>query len=235
MKESEILNLAKSEPDWEEILKWIITEEGIDPWDIDIVELAEAFNEFIEKWDQFNFSMPARLIIVMTILLRIKVEILMWEDEGQSKDVDDVEIEELDIDVSDIPFMEAPKKRMPTRKVTMDELVSAFKKAFETKERRNERKRKARKRVKEAIKVNETDEEDIDQRIDKLYSRITGLLEEMKSGETTFSSLLPTWSREEIIRNFFPLLLLHQKGTIIAEQEEFFDEIKVILNEQSKN
>lgn len=229
MKEKEILELSKREPDWEQILNWIIAEEGLDPWDIDLIELANAFSDFVSEWTKFNFSLPARLVIVMAILLRIKVELLMWEDEGSSKET--VEIENLDIDVSDIPALEAPKKRRPTRKVTAEELVDAFKKAFETKERRKKRDRKARQRVEEAMPAENDD--NIEERIDDLYENISNILEEMKEGKTTFSSLLPNWNREEIVKSFFPLLRLNHEGKIKAGQEEYFDEIWVEMSDMN--
>jgi len=230
MKEEEILDLAKTEPNWEEVLRWIITEEGMDPWDIDIVELAKIFSELVREWDRFDFTVPARLIIIMGILLRLKVELLMWEDQHEEKE-EEFEAKDLDIDVSDVPHLQAPKKRKPTRKATAEELIKAFRKAFETKERREKRKRKAKKRVEETIPVDES--EDIEERIDKLYDRINSILKEMKEGKTKFSSLIPEWSREEIVRSFFPLLHLNQVGKVRARQEEFFDEIWVEAGEKN--
>lgn len=228
MKEKEIVDFAKTEPDWEEVLRWIVTEEGMDPWDVDIVELANVFSELVKKWDRFNFTVPARLIIIMGILLRLKVELLMWEDPGEKEE--EFEIKDLDIDVSDVPYLQAPKKRKPKRKATAEELIEAFRKAFETKERREKKKRRTRKRVKETMPLNES--EDIDERIDKLYGRITDILDEMKEGKTKFSSLIPEWNREEIVRSFFPLLHLNQDGKVRAEQEEFFEEIWVEAGER---
>lgn len=223
MKEKEILDFARNEPDWEETLNWIISEEGLDPWDIDLVELANAFSKFVSKWERFNFTVPARIIIIMAILLRIKVELLMWEDEGE--EAEEVELKELDIDVSDIPHLEAPKKRKPVRQVTAEELVDAFKKAFKTRERRKERKSNMRRRVEETMPIEE--EEAIEERIENLYQRIDGILEDMKEGRTTFSSLLPEWNRKEIIKSFFPLLRLTQDGRVRTRQEEYFEEIWV--------
>lgn len=230
MKEQEILDFARTEPNWDETLDWIISEEGIDPWDVDLVELANAFSEFVEKWQKFNFTVPARVVIVMAILLRIKVELLMWEEEEKNKEPVEIEIEDLDIDVSDIPHLEAPKKRKPVRKATADELIEAFKKAFETKDRREKRKSGKRRRVEEAMPI-DGQQEDIEERIDKLYSRIDNILENMKQGKTTFSDLLPEWNREEVVRNFSPLLSLNQEGRVVAEQEDYFKDIIIKLGD----
>ncbi|MFP4116869.1 MAG: segregation/condensation protein A [Candidatus Aenigmatarchaeota archaeon] len=230
MKEQEILDFARTEPNWEETLDWIISQEGIDPWDIDLVELANAFSKFVEKWQKFNFTVPARVVIVMAILLRIKVELLMWEEKEEKKEAEEVDIEELDIDVSDIPHLEAPKKRKPVRKATADELIEAFKKAFDTKERREKRKSRKEKRVKEAMPI-DGQKEDIEERIEKLYSKIDNILENMKEGKTTFSDLLPEWSREEVVRNFSPLLRLNQEGRVEAEQDDYFKDIVIRIGD----
>lgn len=233
MKEQEILKFARTEPNWEETLDWIISQEGIDPWDIDLVELADVFSEFVDKWQKFNFTVPARVVIVMAILLRIKVELLMWEEKEEEREPEEVDIEELDIDVSDIPHLEAPKKRKPVRKATADELIEAFKKAFDTKERREKRKSRKERRVKEAMPI-DGQSEDIEERIDKLYKRIDNILENMKEGETTFSDLLPEWNREEVVRNFSPLLRLNQEGRVEAEQEDYFKEIVVRIGDMDE-
>ncbi len=230
MKEQEILDFARTEPNWEETLDWIISEEGIDPWDVDLVELSNVFSKFVEKWQKFNFTVPARIVIVMAILLRIKVELLMWEEEEKEIEAKDIDIEELDIDVSDIPHLEAPKKRKPVRKATAEELIEAFRKAFETQDRRKKRKSGREKRVREAMPIDGT-QEDIEERIEKLYSRIDNILENMKEGKTTFSDLLPVWNREEVVKNFTPLLSLNQEGRVIANQEDYFKEIFVEMGD----
>ncbi len=229
MKEQEILDFASTEPNWEETLDWIISEEGIDPWDIDLIELSNAFSKFVSKWQKFNFTVPARIVIIMAILLRIKVELLMWEERDQKKP-NEVDIQELDIDVSDIPQLDAPKKRKPVRKATAEELIEAFRKAFETQERREKRKSRKERRVREAMPI-DGQTEDIEERIERLYRRVDGILENMKEGKTTFSDLLPEWNRVEIIKNFSPLLSLNQDGRIVAEQEECFDDILVKMGD----
>lgn len=230
MKEKEILEFARNEPDWEETLHWIISEEGIDPWDVDLVELATTFSDFVSKWKRFNFTVPARIIIIMAILLRIKVELLMWEDQGE--EVERVELRELDIDVSDIPELEAPAKRRPVRKVTAEELVDAFKKAFKTQERRRKRKSGVQRRVRETMPIQR--EEAIEKRIENLYQRIDQILTELKEGRTTFSELLPEWNRKEIVKSFFPLLRLSQDGRVKTEQEDYFEKIWIQLGEANE-
>ena len=224
MEEKDIVKMASVESNWEEVLEYIIHEEGMDPWDIDIVKLADALVDYIKKMEFLDFKVPSRIIIIAAILLRMKVVLLLEED--KEKEEDKKKEEEL-IDLSQVPDLETPIKRMPKRKVTLEELVIALEKAFRTKEIRETKRIRARRRVEELIE----DEEDIEERIEKLYRQIASILEELKSGEITFSKLVPKWERNEIVDKFLPLLHLSQEGKVSCEQKEFFKDIYIRLKE----
>ncbi|MCD6398357.1 MAG: segregation/condensation protein A [Candidatus Aenigmarchaeota archaeon] len=223
MKEKEILELVSKESSWEEVIEYIITEEGMKPWDIDIVELADVFAEYVAKMNDLDFKVPARIIIIAAIFLRMKVEILMFEEKEEEKK--DEKIEEK-IDLSKVPELETPIMRIPRRKVTLDELVVALKKAFRTKEIREEKKFRAKKRVEEIL---EEDNVDIEERINDLYESITGVLNKLKKGELKFRDIVPKWERKEIVDRFLPLLHLSQDGKISCEQKEIFKDIYIRL------
>ncbi|MFB6088899.1 MAG: segregation/condensation protein A, partial [Candidatus Aenigmatarchaeota archaeon] len=209
LDEEKILELIQEDPDWEETIVYIIMEKGMDPWDIDIVKLANVFSNSLQKMEKFDFKVPARLIIISAILLRMKVEIMVWEKNEGKKMEDEEEIEEmnLDVDISEIPDMDVPAKRKPKRKVTLNELTEALGKAFRTQNLRKDRKKKFRKRVQNAVPKD--DKEDIEKRIDDLYGRITQTLDDLKNNRITFSSLVPDWNRKEIVSSFLPLLHLN--------------------------
>ena len=216
--------MASVESNWEEVLEYVITEEGMDPWDIDIVKLADALVDYIKKMQTLDFKVPSRIIIIAAILLRMKVVLLLEEDE--EKEEKEEKEEEL-IDLSQVPDLETPIKRIPRRKVTLEELIVALEKAFRTKEIRETKKIRARKRVEELIEG----EEDIGERIERLYRQITSILEELKSGEITFDKLVPKWERNEIVDKFLPLLHLSQEGKVSCEQKEIFKDIYIRLKE----
>lgn len=235
LSEEKILDLIEKDPDWEETLVYIIMEKGMDPWDIDIVKLANVFSESLKKMKKFNFKVPARLIIISAVLLRMKVEILVWErNEGREVKSEEVEEMDLNVDISDIPDMKVPAKRKPRRKVTLDELTKALEKAFRTQDLRKKRKNRVRRRVEEAIPTEE--EEDIEKRIDNLYERISRTLDDLKNNKITFSSLIPDWNREEIVNSFMPLLHLSGDGKVSCDQEKHFKEIFIeILSGKDKS
>ena len=221
MEEKEIVKMASTESNWEEVLEYIINEEGMDPWDIDIVKLADALVDHIKKMEIVDFKVPSRIIIIAAILLRMKVVLLEEEEEKKEEERKEEEL----IDLSQVPDLETPIKRVPRRKVTLEELVSALEKAFRTKEIRDDKKIRAKRRVEELIQ----DEEDIEERINKLYEEIDGIVNQLREGELTFEQLVPKWERESIVDKFMPLLHLCQTGKVSCEQKEIFKEIYIKL------
>ena len=225
LEEKDIVDMISKESNWEEVLEYVITEEGMDPWDVDIAKLADAFTDYVKTVGKLDFRVPARVIIIAAVLLRMKMEILIFEEEEKrEKEKKEDEL----IDISKVPDLEAPIKRTPKRKVTLDELVGALEKAFRTKEIRETKKARARRRVEELM---EEDYVDIDKKIDELYSRISGVLDKLKKGEITFSELVPKWERNEIVENFLPLLHLTQEGKVTCEQKELFKEIYIKIKD----
>jgi len=117
--------------------------------------------------------------------------------------------------------LKPPMERHVKRKVTLDELVNALKKAMKVKDKKERVKRTLGRRLRREI----GEEEDIELRIGKLMSSIDGLLLKLKSKKVEFSKIVEKWERDEIVRHFVPLLHLSSRGKVGTEQEEFFKEI----------
>ena len=203
--------------DWQEVLANIVVEEGMDPLSVDIIRLADSFMLYLHKMKDFDFRIPARFILISAILLRMKCELLLEEEMKKDK----VEGEEIPpINVDDVPMLSPPIIRRPTRKVSLDELVTALNKAFEFKERKETKKLRIRGAVENLIEP----EEDIEIKIKNILNEIIRHGTFMK-----FSDLVPTWRRKDIVNTFMPLLYLCQRGKIECNQEEFFKEIIIKL------
>lgn len=225
MKEKSIVDMVMRGAPWEDVLESIVYEEGLDPWDIDIEKLADSFLVRLDSWKDFNFRIPARLIIISAILLNLKSTFLIEQEEEKARDV---EQGNLNIDLSQIPDLDAPSVRIPKRRITLEELVDALGRAFATEERRTERKVRAKRRFEEAVHINEFD---IEKEIEGLYSRISTVLTRMIKGTMTFSELVPNWERDKIVNTFLPLLHLNNEGKVTCEQKEMFKEIYIKLKE----
>jgi len=109
------------------------------------------------------------------------------------------------------------------KNVSLEELLSALRKAYEVQERRTERKLRIRRAVDVVLPAGEV--EDITERINSLLNQINSALSEVESIE--FSRLVKRWGRKEIVESLLPLLHLSQDGKINLIQEELFKEIMV--------
>ncbi|HDD45993.1 MAG TPA: hypothetical protein ENG42_00820 [Candidatus Aenigmarchaeota archaeon] len=224
--EEKILELLRSEYSWEQVIYQIIGWEGLNPWDIDIVKLTNAFLRYLERLKEMDFKIPAKYVLVAAVLLKMKSEYLRsfkeQLEEGK-EEVEEAEIEAFEEELFDEEGMEItpitmPPKRVPVRKIVVNDLVKALKKVIETSERRKRRIQDMRKNIR-------IEREDINLRIKLLYEKITNILEKIKGKEIGFSRIVDRWEREEIVNNFIPLIHLDAQQKITCWQKEFFDEI----------
>ena len=207
--------------DWQEVLTTLVAEEGMDPLYVDLIKLADVFRQYLEHLKQFDFRIPARFILVAAILLRMKAELLL--DEEEEKIIRTSQSEPLNIDV---PLLLPPITRKPTRKVTLNELVSALNKAFDFQERKEGKKLRMRRAIERLIEP----ENDIEVRIKEIYEEI------VSRKAMTFSQLVPAWKKMEIVKTFLPLLHLATRDMVTCEQEEMFKEIfiRIKMPEEKK-
>ncbi|MBI2233231.1 MAG: segregation/condensation protein A [Candidatus Aenigmarchaeota archaeon] len=203
--------------DWHEVLENIVVDEDLDPLGIDIVKLAEAFMNYLQSIKKFDFRIPARFILVASILLRMKCELLLEEEEKARRQEQKLP----EINLENIPQLSPPVVRKPIRKVTLSELISALNKAMEFKEKKETKQVRLRRAVETLIEP----EEDIELRISGIFSKIS------KAGEIKFSDLVPAWKRSEIVDTFMPLLYLCMRSKIYCDQPEMFSEIFIKVRE----
>lgn len=226
MQEEEILQTIIKHQAWEDIIYNIVNIENLDPWDIDIVKLTNSFIGYIQEMKTLDFRIPARVVVIAAILLKLKLGILypsgIEEDfvlteeplisDGLDKITDQVSLLEL----------KSLVKPRVKRKVTLEELMHSLRKAMKVKERKEERISVMRRKIRREIDV---EEEDIEKRMVDLMKEIDLLLMKLKSDRVKFSQIVGKWERDQIIHHFVPLLHLSTEGKLTTEQKEFFDEI----------
>ncbi len=213
------------EQSWEELIYHVVSYEGLNPWDVDIINLTDSFLNYIKKLKILDFRIPAKVVLVAAILLKLKSEILspIKREETDYFPGEDQYPEEFDWIKQQVEEMKLkpPMERYVKRKVTLDELVGALRKAMKVKDKKERIRRRLGKRISKEI----GEGEDIELRIENLMSAIDGLLSKLKSEKVEFSKILDKWERDEIVRHFMPLLHLSSRGKLTTEQEEFFKEI----------
>lgn len=225
MDEKKIMDFLVSEYSWEQIIYEIVAWSGMNPWDLDISKLSGEFITYVRKMEELDFRVPAKFIIVASVLLKMKSDyIRAFKDQvtGQEEQMIQEELREAEEDQGsfEIDPLNIPPRRHPVRKVVVSELVDALKKVL----RANRRKRTRRKRLREKIVISQ---DNINERIKSLYGRINTVLSRIKKDEVEFSRLIKKWEREEIVGNFVPLVHLDNQGKVSARQERVFHEIWV--------
>ncbi len=228
MKEQNLLKLIIEEQSWEDLIYHIVSYEGLNPWDIDIIKLADSFLKYVEKLRVLDFRIPAKVVLVAAILLKIKCETLypFKKEEEEYFPEEALEDEELRVIKEGLKKLDLrpPIRRIVRRKVTLNELIDALKKAMKVKEK----KERVRKRIRRELEENVEEGEDIEMRIRELMSEIDNLLSRLKKKKIGFSKLVKKWERDDIIKNFVPLLHLSFRGDVKTEQQKLFDEIWIL-------
>ncbi|MFH1364495.1 MAG: segregation/condensation protein A [Candidatus Aenigmatarchaeota archaeon] len=232
MDEKSIMDLVTSDYSWEQIIYKIVAWEGMDPWDMDLVGFSNAFINYINKMKEVDFKIPAKYVIIAATLLKMKSDHLHLIDhvnqlDGQTEDVFEVEDVGEERTIFEVNPITMPSSRRPSRKITVNELISSLKKAMITQDRRTARIARARSPIKISRK-------DISASIASLYERINSIMNKLKNEEVKFSEVVDKWERKDIVDNFIPLLHLDNEKKINCEQEEMFDEI-IIKKPQTKN
>ncbi len=225
VEEDNILKMVLEKESWEEVLYQIVSLENIDPWNVDIIKLTEGFIKFVREAENLDFRIPAKIVFVATILLKLKSEYLTILEEKTSVEEElEKEKEFIDLGIDpDLVKLGVPIKRVPKRQVTLDELVGALKNALEVREKKVERVQKIRSRLKRELAV----EEDITKRIEKVMDQIEDRMKASDEGKLNFKDIVEDWKRDTIVEHFIPVLHLENNQKITTEQREFFKEILI--------
>ncbi|MFA4960221.1 MAG: segregation/condensation protein A [Candidatus Pacearchaeota archaeon] len=222
--------ITGEELSWQSIIYDLIKTEQLDPWDIDIAVLADKYVQTIQQLEDADFFVSSKVLLACSLLLRLKSELLV---SSYIRDLDEAlygkkedkrhEIERIEIEEGELPFL-VPKTPMTRhKKVTLQELMTALNQAIETENRRIKREIKGKQAEKSALTVMPRDSHvPLKVRIKTIFSIIQKHLnagnEHMK-----FSHLAP--SREERIACFVPILHLSNDGEVHLRQIEHFGDI----------
>jgi len=222
--QNEVLDEVIERGLWKDVLYEIIS--SMDPWDIDIVELSNRYIMKIQEMREINFRIPTNVLIVCSILLRMKSEILKFRDKDDStKNDDESEItsedyssteEQNETNIFDADIALIPR-RVPKRSVTAEELISAIQSVLESS--RIERKRKIF--AGEQMMIVET-EEDLKEAMEEIYNKICTILS--KKEKTSFSEIT---DGKNIIKTFISIIYLSNNKKLKLEQEKIYEEIYI--------
>jgi len=220
---------------WEGTLERLTAD--MDPWDIDIAELAQRYRQYLDALRELRFEIPGRMVLTCSILLRMKSDDLLAACSTDQSDL----IEELEEVVEetaaewDEPIepgeFSLPLIRQPRRQVTLEDLRLALTAAMTVSRRRAERLIDRMEEDVDEFSSFQIGGEDFADRLHLLFTKIKKLL----SGRRvlSFFRLLERGDKEERIRRFFEVLLLAAQGEIDCYQEEFLGDILISLEGES--
>jgi len=213
-----------AQPTWREMLLDLVVSEKLDPWNIDLVNIASKYLERVRKLQKLDLRVPANLILAASILLRFKSDALKFEEEEQVVEQQTF-IDEAQAPV-EIPMLSLRTRIPRKRKVTLNELMTALEEVFEEQKRRQEKPV-----IKENITIN-IPKYNITKQMNEIFARVKETAD--ANGLVLFSSLLKDKNRKEIIYTLLPLLHLAQEGKLSVFQEKFFGEIFIQLPTDAK-
>ncbi len=211
---------------WESVIDRFT--QDMDPWSVDILTLAERYKNYLERMEDLDLEIPARLIVVCAALLKLKVELMQEARDEPRQEHDDMVMEEAweeestwqdEIEVPD-RTLEPPVKNNPRRRVSLDELKDALEKAVNIQEQRRERQLE-----REDEEFLEIEEKDITDKLEMLMDRLTGMFS--SSDKIPFEQILEQKNREEKIEKFTHILHLETDDKIRCKQDEFFGDIEI--------
>jgi segregation and condensation protein A len=225
--------LKEDEITWQTILFDLIKTEKMNPWDIDISILTHRYIEIVKKLQEINFSLSGKVILAASLLLKIKSDKLLTEniaafdnlmyDHEELENPDDFIQEQQERLINPKLTIKTPQTRK--RKVSVNDLVFALERALEVEKRRKQRYIRDAE-VPDHIKVPEK-KIDLGDKIITIYEKIKSFLK--KENKVTFTQLLPSQQKEDIIYTFIPLLHLDNEKKIHLYQEKPFEEIDITI------
>lgn len=208
----------------------------IDPWDIDIVELTDSFLRRVEELKKMDLRISSRTLLYSAILLRMKSSGILEEEEPE-EEPDFFDYDEFP-EPEEFPIPKLPVRRLSTRPVTLNELISELRKAEKALSRKNDKKARQVPEAPEAPKGQELStgdvldiahDEAISARLDMIWERLSKLFQVQPY--VIFSALME--ESEDRVMDYISLLFLASSKKVWLCQKELFGELFIYPGEES--
>lgn len=212
-----------SKPTWKDVLLDSISSNSIDPWNIDLLALSDAFIKKVRDMENMDFVLQANVILAASILLKYKSNYLkMFSYQAEITDYVPEEGEPLAI--SEIPALAFASRIPPKRQITLDELIGEMEKIikYDTVEKIHI----PRGAIIETIDM-ELSEYDIERDMDLLITDIRSNTD--SEGWSLFSKVTRGTNPHQLVYSLICLLHLVQFGHVDIRQDKFYGEIFIQL------
>jgi segregation and condensation protein A len=232
----------ENEVTWQSLIQELVKNEGMNPWDIDISRITQAYIDAIKTLKKHDFRISGKVVLAAAILLKIKSARFVDEDMLELDRLINSQHQEMTEDefyddiahdfhipgnISEeekhqlIPRTPQPRKR----KVSIYDLMEALDQALEVRRRRVINSMPSEEELLPPIR----NSVDLSVSIKTIYKHVKHHYTKEKKKKLTFSELCPSESREDKVMTFIPLLYLENIHKIFLEQEEHLAEIDISL------
>ncbi|MEM0475854.1 MAG: segregation/condensation protein A [Candidatus Norongarragalinales archaeon] len=230
------------QPTWREFLVDLIASEKMNPWDIDVCVVADAYLARLRSLQAMDLRVPANVILACSILLRFKANTLLVEEETEEASAE----ESPQLIEEELPTLVLRPDRPRARRVTLAELLSAVEDVM----RAGKRFAPLPAGLQQILELGAS-VEDLSERMRKVLARAQALKD--AEGVLLFSALVAASRRELeaklsetkaplppysdfVIAHLIPILHLAQEQKLVVWQDEFFGEIflRVVDAEEEK-
>ncbi len=209
-------------PTWKEILLDLIDSNKIDPWNVDLIDISNAFLERIGQMEKMDLGVQANVILAASILLKYKSNYLGFLQQSELTEYMPDEGMPVDLPTfDDLPQLTLSSRIPPKRQITMDELVTEMERIihYETEERTA---RKPRGSIQNTVDL-ELVEQDLESKMNEVLKKIKKHSD--KTGWSRFSSITGREDSTGVIYTLLSILHLTQTEDVDILQEDMFGEI----------
>lgn len=248
MQQMDLLSVVQ-EPTWKELLIDLVSSRKMDPWDINVIEVADGYLHKVRELQALDLRIPANVILACALMLKFKAESLKLEEPLVEE-----HYEERTLIDEEIPELVYRSDQARQRKLTLDELVTAVEQVMKERPRdgmkilvpktleinfpRIDTGELIQKIYGQAVKMKDGQHlvlfSALVEQLRKYHDATDGALEENGDSATLELKKIPLNSTGEAKAFYFvPVLHLVQQNKAVIWQEEYFSEIFLkVLDEE---
>ncbi|MBN1170385.1 segregation/condensation protein A [Candidatus Micrarchaeota archaeon] len=214
-----------SKPTWKDILLELVSSNRVDPWNIDLIDLSDAFISKVREMENLDFTMQANVILAASILLKYKSDYLKFL--SYQSELNDFPIEEAIEPIEEIPQLTLSARIPPRRQITAEELIQEMEKII--KYENVDHVRIPRGSIVDTIDL-ELSEHDVEKDMLDVMDKIRQNTDE--TGWSLFSAITRGYEVRAVVYTLLCLLYLVQNDSINIKQDKMFGDIFIHINKK---
>ncbi len=218
-----------SKPTWKDILLELISSHSLDPWNIDLVQLSDAFIKKVREMEKMDFVLQANVILAASILLKYKSDYLRFLSYQSEIPEFAADGEPAALPGEEYPQLALSSRIPPKRQVTLEELIGEMERIIKYDETE-------RVHIPRGAIVETMDMELPDRDIEADMARILGRVRENTDGTgwSLFSRLTGGMEMRDTVYTLVCVLHLVQSGALDIRQDKMFGEVFIYLMSREK-